>query len=172
MRIADLQAPIDNPSEGEPLADWRWLVEEDAVPVLVTALGDVFVRNDRGEIWWLDTYGGRYDRASLDESTWRMELEDPTKVQEWFVPDLIASLREGGLEPEPGECFSPILPPTVGGNMNAGNFECSPWLLHVSLAGQLHQESRKHADGTPITAFVDEAAAQPAVAADGTSPRR
>jgi hypothetical protein len=172
MRIADLQASIGNPADGEPLADWRWLVNGDPVPVLVTALGDVFVRNTQGEIWLVDTYRGRYHRASPDEITWRSDLEDADRIEEWFAPDFVASLRQAGLHPEPGECYSPILPPVVGGKMDARNFECSPWLLHVSLAGQLHEQAGNHPDGTPIAAFVDGAAAQPGVAADGTSRRR
>jgi hypothetical protein len=160
MRTADLQAPIVDPTEGEPLTAWRWLVDSDSVPFLVTALGDVFVRNSRGEIWLLDTYRGRYNRVAPDETTWRTALEESSRVDEWFLPDLLAALREGGLRPAEGECFSPVLPPITGGDMDPANFECSPWLLHISLAGQLHQQSKEHPDGISIAAFVDDDAAQ------------
>jgi hypothetical protein len=156
MRTTDLQAPVADPTAGEPLAAWQWLIADEVTPVLVAALGDVFVRNAQGEIWLLDTYGGLYARAAVDEKAWRAALEDSSKVEEWFAPAFVALLRDRGLHPEPEECYSPQLPPVVGGAMDPDNFECSPWLLHIGLSGQLHEKSRQYADGSKIARFVIE----------------
>jgi hypothetical protein len=171
MKTEHLQAPIADPAAGSPLAAWQWLAVGDPVPVMVTALGDLFVRNRNGEMWLLDTYRGLYERVSANERTWRLALDDSSKINAWFDPELVATLRARGLHPGTGECYSPILPPAVGGTMDPGNFECTPWLLHMSLAGQLLQQSRSHKDGTPIAGFVDEGGTRPGVAPEGSKPR-
>jgi hypothetical protein len=172
MGTTDMRAQVVDPAAGDPLSGWRWLVDGEPTPVLVTALGDVFVRTSSGEIWFLDTYRGLYELAARDDIAWRIALQDSSRRDEWFFPGLVASLRERDLCLVSGQCYSPVLAPVVGGSMDPDNFECSPWLLHISLAGQLHEQSRTLPEGTPVKAFVDRDAAQQGVAADGASRRR
>ncbi len=172
MQSIEFQASIVDPAAGDPLMAWRWLVPDAPVPKMVTALGDVFVRTSEGEVWFLDTYQGLYLRAALDERSWRVALSDPTNIERWFTPELVSALQKSGLHPAREECYSPILPFAVGGTMDPLNFECSPWLLHISLSGQTHEESRKHPDGTPVAAFTSKAAGHTVVAADGARRRR
>ncbi|MDB4981319.1 MAG: hypothetical protein JWM82_2071 [Myxococcales bacterium] len=172
MNDIDLKAPIVDLTAGDPLSSWHWLVPDAPVPMMVTALGDVFVRTQQEEVWFLDTYQGLYLRAAADEQSWRVALRDPTNIERWFAPDLVSTLRESGLHPAPDECYSPILPLAVGGTMEAVNFECSPWLLHMSLSAQTLEQARTHEDGASIAAFSSEGAARTAVAPDAAARRR
>ena len=156
LKPHDFAACVNNLAAGEPLAAWRWLVVTDVVPVLVTLLGDVFARDEHGQFWFLDTYRGVLELAASSEHEWTAALASSAKLETWFAPDLIAQLREAGLRPDVDECYSPLLPPVVGGSMDPQNFECSPWRLHIGLTGQLHEKGRSFPDGTPIAAFVDD----------------
>jgi hypothetical protein len=155
MKPPTLQAPVSSPTAGDALAEWRWLVDEHAVPLMVTALGDLFTRAPSGDVWFLDTYEGRYTRVADDERSWRSAMEASESREAWLSPELVAEIEATGLRLSAEQCFSPILPLAVGGAMAPENFECSPWLLHMSLTGQIYEQIRHLPEGTPIAGFVD-----------------
>ncbi len=139
-------------SQGEPLASWRWLVEGDAAVMLVTALGDAFFQLSSGEIAFLDTYEGTCEGIAADKDGWEAALQN---IDARFSSSLVEELQGRGLRLGYGQCYSPVLHPAVGGSMDPDNFEVSPWLLHVALAGQLHEQNTRHPDGTRIAKFVE-----------------
>ncbi len=61
MRITwnDLTLNPDGIDFNDLLAEWRWLVPETMVPVVVSALGDLFLRDNDNSIYWLDTGSGK-----------------------------------------------------------------------------------------------------------------
>ena len=66
-------------------------------------------------------------------------------------PELVGALRERGLILAPGQCYSPIHPPVLGGEMVPENFELVSWRVHFYVVGQIHEQVRNLPEGTPIT---------------------
>ena len=70
---------------------------------------------------------------------------------DWFKIDLLVALRERGLLLTQGECYSPIHPPALGGSYAPENFEKTSWRVHVSIMGQIHEQTKDLPPGTRIT---------------------
>jgi hypothetical protein len=54
------------------LDTWRWLLRTEVSPVLVTALGDVFVRS--GDAVLVDTFEGKLGRVADSLEIWKSEM--------------------------------------------------------------------------------------------------
>ena len=160
LEFDELLAPVTDLGEHDLLASWRWLVGPDAKPLLLTALGDLFVEQGTGEVFFLDTYEGSLKHVSNSRDDWKRALQEPHNLHAWFAPDLVAALRGRGLKLTEGQTYSPIQAPVLGGSMDADNFECVPWRVHFIPMGQIHEQVKDLPPGTPI-AGIDLKWAQP-----------
>jgi hypothetical protein len=144
LSFTDLLAPVTltGPHQDDALRSWRWLTGPEATPWLVTALGDVFVKADDGPISFLDTYQGSLQRAARANTDWTKALQDPGHLDQWFDPLLVRALRARGLTLGPEQCYSPILPLTLGGRMEPDNFEVTDWRVHAGLTGRIWRRLR------------------------------
>jgi len=159
MRITwnELIVPFD-PNKGETLlSDWRWLVGDDVQLVVISALGDLFLKGPQGEILWLDTGTARLTRIadSADEFKRLMQTDN---ADQWFVPQLVGDLIESGKVLTPGQCYSYKVPPMLNGKMEVDNFEATDLLVHFSMLGQIAKQTQNLPEGTKIRGFrmIDE----------------
>ena len=132
------------------LSDWRWLVDESYQPVVISALGDLFLRHDDGRIFWLDTAWGQLTEVAPSAEEFKQRMAQPENAAEWFAPQLIGELLTAGLTLGPGECFSYKHPPILGGEPEIDNFEPTLLEVHCSILGQIHEQVKDLPPGTPI----------------------
>ena len=132
------------------LADWRWLVGDDVELILVSALGDLFLKDAGGHVLGLDTGAARFARVaeSIDEFT-RLR-QQPGHADEWFAPQLVGDLMLGGKRLAPGECYSYKVPPMLSGKIELDNFEVTDLVIHCSMFGQIGRQIQHMPDGTRI----------------------
>src|SRR5262245_17072943 len=93
--IASTDLTIDT-SQIDPqhlLQCWRWLISPSHAVVLVSAIGDLFLRAEDGSIAWLDAGAGTTTRVAATHEEFAALLSDPERIAEWLMPDLIAILR-------------------------------------------------------------------------------
>ncbi len=157
LTFDDLVPPVTDLREdfSTAMSSWRWLVPSSAEPLLLTALGDLFVFLDTS-ISFLDTERGTLGRVASDQGEWKQQMQDPARLAEWFRPAFIASLRRAGLSLAPGEVFSPLIPVVVGGRRTPDNYTTSQWRSHLHLLGQIHDQVRLLPPGTTIERLVIE----------------
>jgi hypothetical protein len=140
LAFADLLAPVTLPGTADALETWRWRTGPDATPWLVTALGDVFLKDADGRILFLDTYDGQLGEAAPANTEWTSALQAPGRLDRWFDPSLVSAIRARGLLLGPEQCYSPIEPLILGGRMEPENFEVTEWRVHARLLGQMYQQ--------------------------------
>ena len=158
MRLTwnELTVPFDSDEACGLLSDWRWLVGEEVEIVLIGSLGDLFLRDESGQILWLDQGSGRLSVIAESEEEFRQLLQQPEQVNEWFLPQIVGDLLLLGRRLAPGECFGYKLPPMVGGQVEPDNFEPTSLHLHCSICGQIARKNSEHQDGARIVGFVEE----------------
>ena len=54
----DLRIDFDSDTSDKLVEDWKWLVGEDKTPVMITSIGDIFLKDDTGKIYWLNVGEG------------------------------------------------------------------------------------------------------------------
>ncbi len=135
--------------ETDLLGDWRWLIGDTVQPVLIAALGDVFLQEIDDSVWWLDIGAGQYSKV-VDSSD-ELEQAMVANVDDWFAPQLVGDLLDSGLTLGPNQCFSFKIPPILGGKYEPANLEPTDLAVHFSILGQIHQQVKDLPEGTPIS---------------------
>lgn len=131
------------------ISAWRWLLKGEFSPLLLTVLGDLFLEL-KGDVFFLDTAAGELTRVARSREEWKRKLQDQTCIAAWFRPDLVAELRAGLDILKPGEVYSPIVPPVLGGAITKANFISSQWRMHLHFLGQVHEQVHDLPAGTRI----------------------
>jgi hypothetical protein len=152
MRITwnELTVSPDGVDFDDLLSDWRWLVGEEYQPVVISALGDLFLRHDDGRILWLNTGWGQLTEVAKSAEEFKKRMVQPKCAEEWFIPNLIGDLLSSGKKLGPGECFSYQVPPVLGGEIDPDNFEPMDLSVHFSVLGQIHEQVKDLPEGAPI----------------------
>lgn len=156
LKLNDLLAPVTDLGEdfSDSMAPWSWLVPPKALPLMITAMGDLFVTVE-GEVWFLDMEGGRFSRVSADREGWKKLMRDPGPTFDWLRPDLVSMLLDDGRSLGAGEVFSPLVPVVLGGSRTADNYVGSQWRAHMNFLGQVHDKIRGLPFGERIQLVFD-----------------
>ena len=132
------------------LSDWRWLVSPDFTPVLMTAFGDLFLRDQAGHVHFLDLMSGEFEQVAESQDEFDRLCEDREQRRSLFVGFLFTEVRKLRGELAAGQCYSCKIPLSLGGQLVADNFERTDLHVHYSILGQLHQQTRHLPPGTKI----------------------
>jgi len=156
MRItfSELTVDFSSCSESDLLADWRWLLRDAMQLLLVSALGDAFLVDEQGQVHWLDTGWAHVTTVAKSVDEFKGLMVQPDRAEEWFVPDLVGNLIEGGSRIGPGQCFSYKVPPVLGGKLEPGNLEPTDLAVHFSILGQIHEQTKDLPVGTRVGKFT------------------
>jgi hypothetical protein len=144
-----------DPSRSDALLnDWRWLVNDDVQLMVVSALGDLFLKDAQGHILWLDAGAARLTQVAGSAEEFKRLMQQMEHADEWFVPQLIGDLIASGKKLAKGQCYSYKVPPMLSGKMELDNFEPTDLLVHCSMLGQIGRQIQNLPPGTKIDGFT------------------
>ena len=150
MIVAAVQPFVTGTVGDEILDDWSWLLKQPHRVVVVTKMGDAFVRDADGRILFLDTMEGSLQPAAQSLDAFKEGLQRGATNAEWLMLGLVAHLEEQGRQLGPGQCFSYTIPPVLGGAIEPSNVEVVDASVHFSIAGQIHRQVKDLPPGTPV----------------------
>ena len=154
MTLDDLTVNFDNLDRSLLLSDWRWLIGDKRLPILITIAGDAFVHDATdGTVHFLDTLNGSLSKVADNADDFSSLLEDKHFVVEHFSFNTVAPFIRAGNTPGPGRVFSYDVPPALGGSRSPSNFSPTDISIHFSLLGQIFEQVRDLPPGTPITSI-------------------
>jgi hypothetical protein len=145
-----LTAKTDGIAVETLLSDWQCLVQGRFTPVVMTAFGDLFLRDEAGRVHFLDLTFGKFDPVAASQEEFDRLCEDREQRRSWFIGHLVMELRKLHGELAVGQCFGCKIPMWLGGKMEASNFERTDIQVHYSVLGQLYEQTRNLAPGTKI----------------------
>ncbi len=132
------------------LADWRWLVGDNCRPLLLTALGDLFLQDNIGWVYFLDLGAGSFQLVAESTEEFDAMCDNREQRKTWFAGFLVMELRKRLGELSPGQCYSCKIPLSLGGKMEPDNFSRVDLRVHYSILGQLQQQVKKLPPGTKL----------------------
>lgn len=135
---------------------WRWLLGEAWTPLLFSAIGDVFFKVPAGSVWWLSTATGSLEQVAETPTAFAALLATE-KVDEWFLPGLVAALRDHGKCLGAGQCYGyTILPVFAEGSFSVENMGVASAAEHFAQSGHLHRQLRLLPDGASVRVTVQD----------------
>jgi hypothetical protein len=144
----DLLVSLDGVDVGGLLECWRWLIQDHFQPLFATALGDLFLADSDGSIWWLNMSDGQLLRVAANEDEFQRAAVDPENSSLWFGEVLVDQLRTVGKVLGPGECYCYLLLPMLGGQYEPTNFRVYDLVTHFQVWGPIHEQLRDIPNGT------------------------
>jgi hypothetical protein len=154
MDVGNLTLPLPDDKLDGLLEDWRWLVEGKYSPVLMTAFGDLFLRGETGAVYFLDVVSGEFTCVAKSVEEFEAELAKPETADQWLMAELVLLLREKGVNLHAGQCYGYKIPPVLGGQLSIENIEPTDLVVHHSISGQIHRQTKDLPPGTPISGFT------------------
>jgi len=153
MRVTwkELAVDLSDLSSDDLLSDWRWLVPKGLTLRMVSALGDAFLDDASGKIYWLDTGGAELSRIADSPEHFDTLRQQPEQANLWFAPQLFGDILSSGRILKPGQCFSYKIPLTLGGEFQPSNFEPCNLSVHFSTLGQIQLKVKDLPVGTKIS---------------------
>src|SRR5947209_8081803 len=113
----ELTVGFDHTKSDALLADWRWLIGDDVQLVVVSSLGDLFLRDPQGHILWLEVGAARITQVAESADEFKRLMQQAEHANEWFVPQLIGDLIVSGKRLAARQCYSYKVPPLLSGKM-------------------------------------------------------
>jgi hypothetical protein len=151
MTIKDLTVDFENSKRDALLEEWRWLIGERKLPLLLTASGNAFVedRDDR-TVHFLDVAASCIFPVADSQDEFQRRLSDPAFVSEYFEIPLVTAARERGLLLNSRQIYSFITPLILGGERCAENIEIADQEVHFSVQGQIARQVHNMPAGASI----------------------
>ena len=137
------------------LEDWEWLVGS-ALPILVTSVGDAFLQNEGGEVYWLVTGSGEFEKVAETYEDFQDKLKDNSLIHDWFLVPVVSQLKEQGIELKQGMLYGFKQLPVLGGKYEPGNFETTDIEVHFATSGQINFKICSLPDGTKVNVQIGE----------------
>ena len=144
------------PGAADLLRDWQWLLGEAMQLLIVSALGDMFLADADGQVFWLDTGAGQLHQIAATVDEFQQLRQQRDHADQWFIPQLVGDLISSGVLLSPGQCYSYKIPPILGGQIEPANFEPTELSVHFSVLGQILRKVKDLPPGTKITDITIE----------------
>ncbi len=125
------------------LEDWRWLVGHGMAVVLITAMGDLFLVDTDGRVYWLRACIGELFFAGSSLKEFKASAQEMENAKKWFMPHVVGQLMEVGMTLGPGKCYTFIKPPSLGGEFEIENIEVASLRVHFGMMGKIHEKLKK-----------------------------
>ena len=152
LTIDDLTVNFDHLPQTTLLEDWEWLIGTTKQPILVTAVGDAFLKDMvDGSVHWLAVGNADFRPIASDVLEFRSLLTDQEFVLDYFAVEALLALKGSGIVLGPGQVYSLKLPAVLGGKYSFDNIAATEIAAHFSLTGQIHRQVKDLPPGTKIT---------------------
>lgn len=164
MTLDELTVNFKHLNRETLLDDWTWLIGKQKLPILLAAAGDAFLQDtDDGTIHMLDVAAGKSGMVAESVSVFQSLLSDREFVGEYLSVQLVGNLRMKGLILKPGQIYSFVMPPLLGGQYTLDNIDASDIEVHFSINGQIGRQVSELPSGTPINniTIADKPKAKP-----------
>ncbi len=152
----DLIVSLDGIEPAALLESWRWLVPGELQPWFATALGDLFLRDGDGRVWWLDVGMGNLECLAEDEPEFGELLSDPDNRTVLFGEAFVDALAREGITRTASECYCYQVLPILGGKYETGNFRVCDAKTHFRIWGPIHEKIKDLPDGAEVVFEVGE----------------
>lgn len=151
----DLTVSFEHIDRTKLVEDWQWLVGS-SLPILITSVGDAFLQNENGEIYWLITGSAELEKVADSYEEFQAKLNDNNLIHEWFLIPVVSQLKERGAQLEQGKLYGFKQLPVLGGKYEAENFELTDIEVHFAMSGQMNFKMKDLPDGTKVNFEVTE----------------
>jgi len=136
------------------LSGWAWLLPAEAAVWLMNRFGDLFFTWPDGTVHMLDVGAGSLIQLADDRDDFSRRLDEEGNADDWLMIPLVDRLVAAGVHLQPGQCYSFVVPPVLGGGYKTENTVVLPVREHYGVYGSYHDQLRGVPDGEQVVIKV------------------
>lgn len=99
-------------------AQWPGLIEGPIQPIGMSAFGDLYFRRPDGTVHVLDLLEGGIRQVAASDADFRANMNSRAWQDANLMPEVVALLRERGLQPGPGQVYGFAPHPALVGKLD------------------------------------------------------
>ena len=139
----DLTKQFSDDQYAKALESWSWLDLQGKTPRFASLFGNVFLEDEAGAWWFLDTFEGELVPGWASRAELIAVLETEEGQDQYLLGALaLAAFHRRGLSLGDDEVYAYAPPPIVTGSFDVDEIQVFPFFVVVHIAGQLHQQLR------------------------------
>lgn len=150
LQLDDLTINIANVDIDDLCECWMWLIPDLKQVLMISKMGDMFVMQKDGCIYWLATDTGNLTKIANDYKEFEQLLLEEDNLDNWFLPLLIEQLNSAGMLLGPNQVYGFKLMPVMGGDYAVDNMEPTDLSVHFTITGQICRQIKNLPDGTKV----------------------
>jgi hypothetical protein len=150
LQLDDLTINIAHVDMDDLCECWMWLIPDLKQVLMISKMGDMFIMQKDGCIYWLATDMGNLTKIANDYKEFEQLLLEEDNLDNWFLPLLIQQLIAAGMLLGPNQVYSFKLMPVMGGDYAVDNIEPTDLSVHFTITGQICQQIKNLPDGTKV----------------------
>lgn len=139
----------------DALKAWEWIGLDGKTPMFTSAFGNVFLRAADG-FWFLDRLAGTLTRPWDTAGQLQDEMDTPEGQSVYLSAGLVWAANELGVVPSEAQVYDFAVPPILGGEQVVTNVQVVDFTVALGISGQIHEQLRDVAPGTPIRLQFDD----------------
>lgn len=156
MELDDLTVNISKIDTDKIKECWTWLLKKPNKILLVSKIGDMFLEEGDGAVYWLAADSGELSKIAQDITEFELLLNDDENIDNWFLPKLIELLNNNGIVLNSGQVYHYKKLPVLGGEYVVDNIESVDIYIHFVLTGEMHRQIQELPKGTKVTITITE----------------
>ena len=156
INLDDLTVKFSDVPADKLTKHWIWLIGKDKTPIIVSAIGDMFLQAGNEKIYWLDVGGGELKLVAEGTLDFEEKLKNFEQVNDWFMIDLTTDLRLSDKKLKEGQLYSYKKLPIIGGDYAVDNFAPLDIVEHFCYTGDIHKQTKDLPDGTKVEIRIVE----------------
>jgi T6SS immunity protein Tdi1, C-terminal len=156
MRLTDYILDIEGVAWGDLLASWAWLLPGELTVWFVNRFGDLFLVLDDGSVHRLEIGCGSLEKLAESREAFAQQMDEAENATDWLMIPLVDELVAGGVTLGPGQCYSYVQLPVLGGDYAVANTRVVSLAHHYSAFGPIHEWIKDLPDGTPVSFEVTD----------------
>jgi T6SS immunity protein Tdi1, C-terminal len=135
---------------------WEWFLPAEFTVWLMNRYGDLFLILPDGSVHMLDVGIGSLTKMAQSKDEFCQKIDQGNNANDWLMIPLVDRLTAAGIQLQPGQCYSLLIPPVLGGDYTIENTVVLPIFEHFGVYGSYHEQLRDVPDGTSVVIKVNK----------------
>ncbi len=154
IEIEKYLIPTDKLDFSRILSTWTWLTGDKSI-VALTKSGDALLKDNNGNLYFLDVGGGTIELKSNNYSDFFDNKLSYELTEELLLPAVVDKLEQHGITLREGQVYTYSLLPIIGGTYDEKNMFALDLYDHYNLTGDIHFQIKDTPDGTKVEIKVE-----------------
>jgi hypothetical protein len=150
LKLIDYTLNTEGVDWGDLLSAWAWLVPPEFTIWFANQFGDLFIVFDDGSVGRLDVGVGSLEKVADSRDHFSEVIDEGNNANDWLMIPLVDKLVEAGVKLGPGESYSYVRLPVLGGDYTVGNTRVVSLSQHYKAFGPIHERIKDLPDGMRV----------------------